>query len=546
MGLLELAAVLGREFNFDVLLHMAPGVDEDTLLDAVEDLLRARLLEEVQHSHEDRYRFVHNKIQEVIYARASRRRLRRWHRDAGQALEKVYAGRLERVIEPLARHFLEAGDRRGVGYGLRAGDAARAVYANREALWYYGRALELAAGLRERGENGELAGQVVALHSGMAGVHFLIGEYGAASACYWTVLELLPEAKLEADERRQRTAATHRRLADVYEAQGRYDEALAELHAAQAALQVTVGTSRELALIYQAIGWLQRRQGNYREAIVSCDEGKRVAPPDDHAVVAELDDTLGVIHRTLGEYDHAAACHQRSLALRERLDDQAGIAKTCNNLALVSWQQGDHEQAIVYNRRSLDISERIGHVTGVAWLHNNLGNLYYAQGEYNQAIDSYHRALTTHERIGNQLGIVTALGNLGWARLKQGGLARAVEYAQAALDKSVEIGDREGVTSTHHLLAEIYLAQGDPAQAIHSGQQALEIATDIGARLYQAEAHQVLGQACTELGQRERACTHIEAAWRIFCALGDEERATATKETLDTLNCQGEREDINE
>jgi tetratricopeptide (TPR) repeat protein len=406
--------------------------------------------------------------------------------------------------------------------------------------------LELAAGLRERGENGELAGQVVALHSGMAGVHFLIGEYGAASACYWTVLELLPEAKLEADERRQRTAATHRRLADVYEAQGRYDEALAELHAAQAALQVTVGTSRELALIYQAIGWLQRRQGNYREAIVSCDEGKRVAPPDDHAVVAELDDTLGVIHRTLGEYDHAAACHQRSLALRERLDDQAGIAKTCNNLALVSWQQGDHEQAIVYNRRSLDISERIGHVTGVAWLHNNLGNLYYAQGEYNQAIDSYHRALTTHERIGNQLGIVTALGNLGWARLKQGGLARAVEYAQAALDKSVEIGDREGVTSTHHLLAEIYLAQGDPAQAIHSGQQALEIATDIGARLYQAEAHQVLGQACTELGQRERACTHIEAAWRIFCALGDEERATATKETLDTLNCQGEREDINE
>jgi energy-coupling factor transporter ATP-binding protein EcfA2 len=140
---LTLVAVLGREFNFDVLLHMALDLSEDPLLDAIDDLLRARLLEEVDHPREDRYRFAHNKIQEVVYTRASanQRRLRRLHHDAGRALEQVYAGRLDRVVEPLARHFLEAGDRRGIDYATRAGDAARAVYANQEALDYYRGAL---------------------------------------------------------------------------------------------------------------------------------------------------------------------------------------------------------------------------------------------------------------------------------------------------------------------------------------------------------------------------------------------------------------------
>ncbi|MGD9101771.1 MAG: tetratricopeptide repeat protein, partial [Anaerolineae bacterium] len=396
---LGLAAVLGREFNFDVLLRMAPDPDEGALLDAIENLLRTRLLEEVDHSREDRYRFTHNKVQEVVYgqAAASRRRLRQLHRSAGEALEQVYAGRIERVVDALARHFFQAGEQRGVDYGLQAGDAARAVYANREALDYYGQALTLAQDLREQEKNGALPGQITALHSGMAQVHFLVGAYEAASQCYQAALEQLPQAKLAPDERRQKTSAIHRRLSDVYEAQGRYEEAMAELHAAEAALQVIVGPSRELASIYERIGWLQMRQGEYHAAIISCDKGLRAALPGDHAAIANLYDTLGNIYRSQSEHTRAATYHQRSLTLRKQLGDQAGLAKTYNYLAVIYWYQKNYEQAIVHYQHSLAISGKVGHSMGEAFVYNNLGLIYREQGEYDRAVRHYEQALSIFE-----------------------------------------------------------------------------------------------------------------------------------------------------
>ena len=537
---LGLAAVLGREFNFDVLLRMVSELGEDTLLDVVEDLLRAHLLQAIDHPREDRYRFTHNKFQDMVYERAgaSRRRLRRAHRDAGEALEGVYAGRLDRVVDPLARHFLAAGDRRVVGYGLQAGDAARAVYANQEALGYYDQALALAASMEEQGDNEGLVEQVIALRSGIAGIHFLVGEYEQAGKGHQAALELLPQAQLEADERRQKTSSIHRRLADVYEAQGRYEEAMAEFVVALKALQVAPGDSHELAQIYQRIGWLQMRQGIYDEAIVSCEKGLQAIPPGDHAAAADLDDTLGNIYRNRGEYARAATHHQHSLALREQLGDQAGIAKTCNNLALVNWNQGDYEQAIAYSQRSLTISEAIGHSEGVASLYNNLGAIYRHLKQYDQAIDFYQRALAAYEQIGNQLGIAIALGNLGEAHRDKGDLAQAIEYVKEALDKSVEMGDREGETIAHQLLAEIHLILGNMVQAIQAGQRALDVADLMGARPYQANAHKVLGQAFLAQGQRNQARTHLDAARRLFGDLDDEEEAAVAETALRALENQ--------
>jgi predicted ATPase len=531
--ILGLAAVLGREFNFDVLLRMAPDLDEDALLDVVEELLRARLLEEVDHSHEDRYRFTHNKIQEVVYGRtsASRRRLRRLHRRAGEALEQVYAGRLEQVIDALARHFLQAGRRRGVGYGLQAGDAARAVYANQEALDYYGRALALAKDLGEG-----LIEQAVALHFGKAEVHYLVGEYEAASKCFKAALELLPQTDLETDERCQKTATAHRGLARIHDSQGQFEHAMIELHAALDALQTTGCVSSELAWIYKSIGWSQMRQGNYQKAIISCNQGLQAAPPGDHVAVAELEDTLGIIYKSLGEYDRAATYHQRSLALREQLDDQQGIAMTCNNLAAVSQYQGNYEQAIMYGQRALTIDEKLGHITGVADAYNNLGLVYREQGEYERAIQHYEQSLTISERIGKSLGVTLAYVNLGEAYWDKGDLAQSIEYLKLALNKSTEMGFREGLTYTHYLLAQVYLAQHDLDKAVHSGQLALDIANELGAWHYQANAHEVLGQAFSAQGKWNQARMHLKTARRLFSDLGDEAKATTTEAALHALD----------
>ncbi len=625
---LMLAAVLGQEFNFDVLLRMAPDLDEDSLLDVVDELLRARLLREVYHPREDRYGFTHNKIQQVAYERIHRRRLRRWHQQAGEALLSFYAGRLDQVVEPLARHFLRADDPRGVAYGLQAGDAARTVYANQQALDYYSRALALAErlqqtrpqpapaqraarrkhlvklrrtltdrfseeelrtlcfdlgldyddlpgqakadrarelvhhldarrrvlelvqvgqrlrpdvswqdsaeALRLAPAGGELAEQIVALHRGKAEVHYLVGEYEAARGSFRAALAALPACAWATDAACQKEAEARRGLARVYEAQGHYDDALAQLRAALETLQAAEAPG-ELALIYMTIGWLQMRQGKYQEAIVSCDKGLRLAPAGDDAAVAEIYDTLGVIYKSLGEYERAAGYHQRSLALREELDDQPGIARTCNNLSAVGRFQGNFKQAIAYGQRALSVNEKLEYMAGVADAYNNLGAIYWEQDQYERAIQHYEQALTGHERIGNNLGVAIVLGNLGEVYREKGDLAQAIEYLQLALDKSAEIGDREGLAFAYHLLAEIHLVQRNFDQAIHSGQLALEAANALDSRPYQAGAHKVLGQAYAASGQAVEARAHLKAAQRLFRQLDNQKEVESIGPVLQAL-----------
>ncbi|MDX1524559.1 MAG: AAA family ATPase, partial [Anaerolineae bacterium] len=62
---LRIAAVLGREFDYDTLKEVW-GQDDGQTVDAVDDLLRYRLIQEGRGAMERDYRFAHHKIQEVI------------------------------------------------------------------------------------------------------------------------------------------------------------------------------------------------------------------------------------------------------------------------------------------------------------------------------------------------------------------------------------------------------------------------------------------------------------------------------------------------
>src|SRR5262249_62097041 len=72
------------------------------------------------------------------------RRRTELHARAGQALEGMIAGQPTRLqdIEALARHWGLGGDRRkGARYLVAAGDWARRLYANEDAIQHYERAL---------------------------------------------------------------------------------------------------------------------------------------------------------------------------------------------------------------------------------------------------------------------------------------------------------------------------------------------------------------------------------------------------------------------
>lgn len=145
---LRMASILGREFDFDLLNH-AWGRGDEATLEALDTLLRARLIEEGKGQSGRDYVFVHHKIQEAVYADIPRKQCQHGHARVAAAMEKLYAVQLGNVAGEIAYHFekscdlTEAHRTSAVKYLLQAGDRARGLYAFQDAADYYKRAVRL-------------------------------------------------------------------------------------------------------------------------------------------------------------------------------------------------------------------------------------------------------------------------------------------------------------------------------------------------------------------------------------------------------------------
>jgi ABC-type oligopeptide transport system substrate-binding subunit/DNA-binding SARP family transcriptional activator len=145
---LRVGAILGREFDFD-LLHAVWGEDEEVTLEALDTLLRRRFVDEGSGVLGRDYAFHHHKIREVVYAAIPVRHRQHLHGQAGKAMEMLYESNLEAVAGELAFHFGQGRQvdkalaPKVVRYLLLAGDQARLAYAHQEAIQYYSEALAL-------------------------------------------------------------------------------------------------------------------------------------------------------------------------------------------------------------------------------------------------------------------------------------------------------------------------------------------------------------------------------------------------------------------
>jgi ABC-type transport system substrate-binding protein/class 3 adenylate cyclase len=135
---LLLSAVIGRTFGTELLQELVP---HDELLPALSELQRLDLIVEKRRRPIREYRFRHGLLQEVAYANLVESKRRRLHKQVGEALEGLRRDSPEEVYALLARHFSEADEaEKAVEYLLKAGDAARALYADQEALEHYAKA----------------------------------------------------------------------------------------------------------------------------------------------------------------------------------------------------------------------------------------------------------------------------------------------------------------------------------------------------------------------------------------------------------------------
>jgi len=143
--LLSVAAVMGREFNADVLERVS-GQSADVLDASLREAAVAAVVVEPSTATGS-YRFTHALIRETLLRELPIRRRVRLHRLLAEALEAHYGPRATRHAAELAHHFSEAAGNnddlgaRAVYYSRLAGEQAEAATAWEEAARQYERCI---------------------------------------------------------------------------------------------------------------------------------------------------------------------------------------------------------------------------------------------------------------------------------------------------------------------------------------------------------------------------------------------------------------------
>jgi predicted ATPase len=131
--------VIGRSFGLPLLELLLPRA---RLLPTLSALTWLQLLVEERRGPAPEYRFRHGLVQEAAYGTLVEARRRELHLRVGEALVELHRDSPVEVYGLLGHHFAEADEpERAVEYLMKAGDAARAAYAEEEAIDLYRRAL---------------------------------------------------------------------------------------------------------------------------------------------------------------------------------------------------------------------------------------------------------------------------------------------------------------------------------------------------------------------------------------------------------------------
>lgn len=515
-NVLKVAACIDRIFPYSVLRAIYPWpVLDEVLLRRLEVLDRVDLTPLKTPEPELSYQFKHVLTQEVAYESLSYARRRELHSRVAQYYESAYAGRLEEIYELLAYHYGRGEERaKALEYALKAGDKAKAAFANEAAIRYYQEAIRLIK-LGRRQISGDL--QLAEVHLHLADVLALVGQYDQAAKNYQAALEVGGTA-LSAEQR----ARLQRKAAMIHEKRGDYDQALAGLLAASSTLAAdpAARTSRQMVRVLSDLGSVHMRKGEYREAIRLGEQALEILDQldeDRETLSSEgwVYTNLGVVYTVLGEYHRAEAFYGRGLRVREQAGDLFGIVLSYNNLGTLARLQGDYERALAAYKRCLEVAQRIGYTYFVAMAYNNLGICYQGIGRYAEAIAHYRDSLTIREEIGDRAGIASCYNDLGLAYHHLGEYDRALDYHRRSLEIHEATGHALEVANSLINIAAVQVDKGDHRQAMASARRAVEMLESLGSKVILSEACAVLAQAHLAVGELDAALRCGERALRV-------------------------------
>ena len=462
---LQAAAVLGMTFEEALLQAIAGDVGVP-----LRHLVESDFVRGVGPDDDSRrYRFTQALVHEVVYENLLLSHRSELHERAARALERIMGPSPSRLsdLEALGHHWSFTSDSaKAARYLVAAGDRARAVYANEDAIRHYERTLRSLASCQDCGN------QIRLVRERLADVFALIGRHADALAHYEAV-----RGELEAKKDQAGAARLYRKIGGLHWEGGQRERA----SACFAAGIEQLGEDEhpiERAHLYQEIGRLAFRAGDNAEAIAwaeralaevakkhaefETEEGMR----DKAMMQAQAYNTLGVALARTGQLQQAVDRIQQSIGLAESHDLLQATCRGYTNLSVL-YTSLDPRRSIETCLKGLEIAKKVGDLGFQSRLYANLAVAYCALTDRCEAegIEAAEAAIDLDRRLGLIDHLAVPLIVLGQIRQCHGDQTLALASYQEALALAERVGEPQLLFPCYDGLATLHLDAGNEAMA---------------------------------------------------------------------------------
>ncbi|MCI0394050.1 MAG: tetratricopeptide repeat protein [Chloroflexi bacterium] len=487
---LQMAAVIGRRFQARLLRGLATESELERWLAELErvglirlsevdratsrrgakiaDLLNVLIGDNAPKKAEEQeqvYTFPDALVQEVAYESLLAQRRQQFHRQVGEALEQLFAGRLDEECEMLAYHFGRSDDQaKAMHYLEKASQVAQAEFANETAVQHSSELLE-----RLGDDDGHWQRRFDVLKRRQQ-VYGLLGRQLEREADLQTMLQL---AEAHQDEARRADALNG--LADFYQWTGRYDDAVQTAQEALALKEAQADKAGQAAALHQ-IGVVHYYRGNYPQAQPALSQAAALRREvEDPAGESWSELYLCMINFVAGNY--GTAQHHNDLALQaaESRQDWLQMGIHLNNGARIAHRLGEYEQALAHFEQALEYRRRVGDRTGQGFTLYGVGLVRFCLGQLDEAEAALQKSLEIRQAINDERGAGYCTYGLGLVATGRGQLAEAEGHFRRAAETFERLGLRGELVTALSFLGQVYLAQGQPDEGCRFSQQAIDL-----------------------------------------------------------------------
>ena len=390
VGALTTAAVIGAEFDFQVLMEVMQ-TPRDTLLERIEETISSGLILE-DRQRKGVLKFADNRIRELLLHELSELRKTSYHLRIVEAMEKRYADDLQSQAQNMAFHSFEGSDpERAVKYSIMAGGRNVAVCAYEQAVQDFKEALGTLEGQTGKDEE---KGKVI---EELAGALDLAGQEQDSCKYYEQALGIFD--KLHDFKSCMRISVGLSRA--LYRAgPAGTQESLSMLKRNMKYLQEDT-ESFEAADFYSELAWREDAIGQHEEARGWNEWALRAGEKSKNfSAVSEALLRKGGNLLDVGSFDEGMPFIERACELALQHEQYLVAANNLLNLSFNTLGR-DVAKAQTLVSRAIELNQR--HIRSPrmeASAYSTLSAYHWYNGDWTLALDDINKALDLADRLG--------------------------------------------------------------------------------------------------------------------------------------------------